>query len=368
MFKDFYQGKTVLVTGVLGVKGTWLALALLEAGAQVLGVDNRLPEQDSNFCLSGLGQRITLIKGDVTDLQSMLSLVAQTDIVFHLAARALVCETVRNPYEAFRSNTFGVATVLEALRLAPSPKRAVFITTDKVYKAKGTEAWVESDPLVASGPYAVSKACAEFIIADYNFSYLAASGTRVAVARAGNVLVGGDLYSTRRTHGAGRLAVDCFEALAEGRPPEVFCPSFTRPYTYGLDIISGYMTLMSALDSDNVTGEAFNFGPHEEHGVSNALLATKICELWGGPMWQRRGQRSEPFEDQSLCWAKSRRLLHWQPAFTLHEAIAAATKWYREWADLKGLNDEGCLYQLNRSLLHEHLTAAKNLAIEWAIT
>jgi len=366
MFTNFYEGKRVLITGVLGVKGTWLALALLEAGADVLGVDNRLPEAESNFSLSGLGQRIAFTRGDVADLQLMSTLVDGVDSVFHLAARVLVRETVRNPYEAFRSNTFGVATMLEALRLARSPKRAVFITTDKVYKPKGGEVWIESDPLVASGPYAVSKACAEFIIADYHRTYFMTTGTRIAIARAGNVLVGGDLYSSKRTQGAGRIFVDCFEALAEGRAPEIFCPSFTRPYTYGLDIISGYMTLMSALDSDDVLGQAFNFGPHEQYGVSNALLATKICELWGGPMWVKGSHREEPFEHQSLSWGKSRNLLHWQPAFTLHEAISAATKWYRAWSRLGGRTEEGCLYQLNQLLLHEHVTAARHLAIEWA--
>jgi len=126
------------------------------------------------------------------------------------------------------------------------------------------------------------------------------------------------------------------------------------------------MTLMAALDSDDVVGQPFNFGPHEQQGVPNSLLATKICELWGGPMWVHGIQREEPFDYQSLCWDKSRKLLRWQPAFTLHEAISAATKWYKQWADLGDEAKEGCLYQLNRSLLQEHRTAARNLAIAWA--
>ncbi len=366
MFERFYEGKRVLVTGVAGVKGTWLALALLEAGAEVSGVDIRMPNVGSNFFLSGLGQRIAFTQGDVTDLRLMSTLLSGTDAIFHLAARVLVRETARNPYEAYRTNTLGVAAVLEAIRVSESPKRAVFITTDKVYKPKNGEVWVETDPLVATGPYAVSKACAEYIIADYNLNYLASNGSRIAVARAGNVLVGGDLYSSRRTQGAGRLFVDCYEALAEGRAPEVFCPSFTRPYTYGLDIVSGYMTLMSKLDTGNIAGEAFNFGPHEQYGVPNSLLATKICEMWGGPMWVEGAGREEPFEFQSLRWDKSREVLRWQPAFTLYEAVSATTKWYKEWARLHDRAEEGCLYELNRSLLLDHRIAARHLGIEWA--
>jgi CDP-glucose 4,6-dehydratase len=353
---------------VAGVKGTWLASALLEAGAEVKGVDISLPTLESNFVASGIGRRIDFTQGDVTDLALMQDLLSDVDGVFHLAALALVGDARRNPFEAYRSNTLGVVSVLEALRLSPKPKRAVFVTTDKVYKPKYGELWVETDTLVANGPYAVSKACAEFIIADYQQNYLGPAGTLLGIARAGNVVIGGDLNSSRRTQGAGRIFVDCFDALSEDRAPEIFSPEFTRPYTYGLDILSGYMTLMSKLDQEGVAGEAFNFGPYEQHGVSNALLATKICELWGsGIMWQSGTLRDEPFEYQSLSFEKSRQRLGWRPAFTLFEALRATTRWYKDWAKQKGCATEGCMNELNRELLIEHQMAARNLEIEWAM-
>lgn len=368
MFNNFYNGKRILVTGVAGVKGTWLALALLEAGAEVSGVDIRAPEPDSNFAASGLGARIGFTQGDVNDLPLMRRLTGEADGVFHLAAKTLVREAHQNPLEAYRANTLGVATVLEAIRLAGGPKRAVLITTDKVYRPRNGDPWVESDPLVATGAYAVSKACAEFIIADYQRDYFEASGDRIAVARAGNVVIGGDFYSSRRTGGAGRIFVDCFEALAENRAPEIFVPSFTRPYTYGLDILSGYMTLMSKLDRDDVAGQAFNFGPQEQAGVSNAVLATKICEIWGGNiMWQSGRPREEPFEYQSLSLEKSRDRLRWQPAFTLDEALRSTARWYRKWAEPGGMPAAGSLYELNRELIAEHCYAARSLGIEWAL-
>lgn len=367
MFDNYFEGKRVLVTGVSGVKGTWLALMLLQVGAIVTGLDRRLATLRSNFTATGLGGRIKFVHSDVRDLVLVRQLIEETDCVFHLGAEAIVGEAVRNPLETYSSNALGTATMLEALRLASSPKRAVFITTDKVYREKPAgESWEESDELGATGPYAVSKACAEWIIRDYNRGYLAGSGTKIAVARAGNVLIGGDDHASSNTNGGGRIFVDCYEALSEGRAPEIFRPTFTRPYTYGLDILTGYMTLMSRMDRQGVAGEAFNFGPYEQSGVSNALLATKICELWGSGVWWKAGApREEPFQHQSLRIDKSRMRLGWRPAFTLYEALRDTTRWYKAWAMLGANVTEGCLYELNCSLIAEHRAAAARLGVDW---
>jgi CDP-glucose 4,6-dehydratase len=369
MFGNYFNGKRVLLTGVSGTKGVWLALMLLDAGATVTGLDKRRAVARSNFAASGLGSRIRFVHGDVRDLVLVRGLVEDADCVFHLAAEAIVGEAARDPFEAYSSNTLGTAAMLEALRLAPAPKRAVFITTDKVYRPKpASQQWLESDELGATGPYAVSKACAELVIRDYNSSYFAAGETKIAVARAGNVVIGGDHHSSSTSQGSGRIFVDCYEALAEGRPPQIFRPTFTRPYTYGLDILSGYMGLMSLLDREGVAGEAFNFGPYEQLGVSNGLLATKICDLWGsGVQWKGGAPREEPFEYQSLSIEKSRRQLGWRPAYTLYEALHATTAWYKAWTGLGANAAEGCLQDLNRSLIAEHRAAAARLGVEWAL-
>jgi CDP-glucose 4,6-dehydratase len=368
MFDNYFDRKRVLVTGVSGVKGTWLALLLLHAGAIVTGLDKRLAALRSNFTATGLAGRISFVHGDVRDLALVRRLVEEADCVFHLAAEAIVGDAVRNPLEAYSSNTLGTATVLEALRLLGSPKRIVFITTDKVYRAKPAgELWGESDELGATGPYAVSKACAEWVIRDYNRGYFAGSETKIAVARAGNVIIGGDDHASTTTHGGGRIFVDCYEALAKGLAPEIFRPTFTRPYTYGLDILSGYMSLMGQLDREGIAGEAFNFGPYEQFGVSNALLATKICDLWGsGVSWKGGAPREEPFEYQSLRTDKSRQRLGWRPAFTLYEALLATTSWYKAWAQFGSNVTEGCMYELNCSLIAEHRAAAARLGVPWA--
>lgn len=356
----------MLITGVAGVKGTWLALELLAMGCKVVGLDNQWPASDANFRSSQLADRIAFTHGDINDLSLVRELMAGVDGVFHLAAVSLVGEARRNPLETYRSNTLGTATVLEAMRLTPHVRYGLFVTTDKVYTPKGGEVWHETDALFASEPYPISKACAEHIIADYYTQYLRNAGQRIGIARAGNVLLGGDLYSSRRMQGAGHLHVDCFEALADGREPEIFTPAFTRPYTYGLDILCGYMSLMSRLDEIGVDGEAFNFGPHERYGVENGLLATKICELWGGDItWRTSKPRSEPFAKQSLSWDKAHQRLGWQPVFTLHETLQQLTNWYRIW-DQRQKAGHPCMADINEQLIKVHQQAGANLRVWWA--
>lgn len=366
MFADFYHGKRVLVTGVAGVKGTWLAQQLLELGSTVIGLDRHAPPADSNFVAADLFNGTTFVQGDINDLPLLQAAMAGVDCVFHLAAVSLVGEARRNPLDTYRSNTLGTATVLEAIRLSDSVRRAVFVTTDKVYKSNGGEPWVETDPLFATEPYPISKACAEEIITDYYRHYLRPAGKRIGIARAGNVILGGDPYSSQRMQGAGHLHVDCFEALIAGRPPELYNPQFTRPYTYGLDTLSGYLTLMSNLDQAGVDGEAFNFGPHERLGVENGLVATKICQIWGSDLhWQSTNPRSEPFEKQSMNWDKARQRLGWQPAYTIYEALVDIAQWYRAWVERGRGQTPGSMVEVNRALIQAHQQAARQLGIAW---
>ena len=181
------------------------------------------------------------------------------------------------------------------------------------------------------------------------------------------MLIGGDLHSSSRTPGAGRIFVDCYEALLAGRAPQIFSPSFTRPFTYGLDVLTGYMSLMARLEELKIQGEAFNFGPHEQGGIANGLLATKICEQWGGGiMWEGGQLRAEPFETQALCWEKARQVLGWLPAFTIYEGIRDAARWYREWAAVRDCPAEGALNSLNQDLIRNHQQSARWLGVWWA--
>jgi len=366
MFNDFFLGKRVLVTGVTGVKGTWLALELLDAGSTVVGVDISQLDGSSAFEAAGLKSATQFVRGDVTDLEIMCELTADVECVFHLAAVSLVGDARRRPLDTYRINTLGTATLLEAVRLSKSTKFVVIATTDKVYRPSPGRAAVESDPLFASGPYPISKACAEHIIADYHRTYLALDGKHVGVGRSGNVIVGGDFHSSQQTGGAGRLFVDCFDALSTGRTPEVFNPQQWRAYVYGLDAIVGYMALMSRLESQEVDGQPFNFGPLENEAVRNDALVAKICEIWGGQSkWNAGSPRAEPFECEMISSAKSRRLLGWEPAYSLNDTLVDTARWYNGWADIRTVGRCNTMTEVNAELIRKHRSAAERRGLWW---
>lgn len=365
-FNGFFDSKRVLVTGALGVKGTWMCLKLLAAGATVTGVDVRIPARQSNFELSGLSRRIRVEQEDVTNFPKLQRLMQEHDCVFHLAALVLVHDCEARPLETYRTNTLGTASVLEAFRTSARTKYGIFVTTDKVYREKHHQLWVEGDPLFATGSYAISKACAEQIIADYR-TRLDVEGKRFGIGRAGNVIIGGDFYTSSRTKGAGRIVPDCFEALMAGKAPTIFCPSFTRPYTYGLDIIAGYMSLMARLDEEGVHGEPFNFGPQQSGGIPNGLLATEICEEWGEGIQPEIGKlRAEPFATQALNWEKAHQRLGWRPAYNLTQGIQDTVEWYRSWSKLQDSESEGDLNGFNAALIQRHQGAAAAAGAWWA--
>lgn len=362
MFAGYFEGKTILVTGLAGAKGAWLGWYLLEAGAErIVGVDNAEDLRGTAFEASGLGEepRVGLHAVDVRDLEALRALMVsdRPDAALHLAARAIVGECREAPLDCYSVNVLGTAAFLEAMRTTGLP-RAVMVTTDKVYRDKGGEPWTEEDPLVATGPYAVSKACAEFITQDYRHSYLQPAGRRLATVRAGNVLAPGD-------HHDGRIFVDVARALARGEPPVIMNPAFTRPYTFVGDTLSGYLAVLARCDEEGIDGEAFNFGPLEARGVPNGDLATRMCELWGGGIsWVRGTERDEPFEHQSVDWSKARRVLDWRPAYDLDEGLAAVVEWYRAQAARPA---PGMMRELTLEIIRAHIAAARAQGIAWAV-
>ncbi len=371
LFKGCFEGKRVLITGAAGVKGSWLTLLLNEAGATTIGLDVRDPTADSAFTTMGLGEHTTLVRGDVTDLPLVQSLVRQADTVFHLAAQALVGLANRYPMETYRSNTLGTITLLEALRLASKPVDLVVVSTDKVYKPRNDndhdEPWTEADPLFASGSYAVSKACAEQVCWDYHHRYLAPTGVRSAVARAGNVIIGGDTYTSRSTGGAGRLFVDCYDALIHGRTPKIHNPGQVRPYTYGLDVLCGYSCLAASLSRPSVVGKAFNFGPPDYRGTDNATLATGICRSWGNNQgWAPGEPRDEPHVFQRLSLDRAQKLLAWRPIYSIDRAIDDTTLWYREWSRKRAFSEAAFMETTAHEILARFLQHARQSKTWWA--
>lgn len=328
MRSTFWAGKRVLVTGHTGFKGSWLSLWLGRLGAEVVGYS--LPAiEPSLFGKAGLAGHMTSIEADVRDLDRLRSVFAseKPDIVFHLAAQAIVRDSYTDPAGTFSSNVMGTVNVLEAVRGAPSVSAAVMITTDKVYENREwLWAYREVDALGGHDPYSNSKACCELAISCWRRSFFAEGGARVASARAGNVIGGGDWARDR-------LVPDILRALTEGRKVVIRNPKSIRPWQHVLEPLHGYLVLAEAL-AKGATFEdpTFNFGPAEDDARPVDWMVDAICRRWGeGAGWQL-DEAFNPHEAKTLrldC-SRARAELGWRPAVGLAEALDWIVDWYRD--------------------------------------
>jgi CDP-glucose 4,6-dehydratase len=245
LFSGVYSGKTVLVTGHTGFKGSWLVLWLQLLGARVIGYALSPHTEPSLFQLSNAQEGITHIVGDTRDL-SKLREVCQTykpDFVFHLAAQSLVRYSYEHPVETYETNVMGTIHLLEAIRATPSVRVCVNVTSDKCYENREWEySYRENDPMGGYDPYSSSKGCAELITAAYRRSFFKTGdshGVRLASVRAGNVIGGGDWARDR-------LIPDCVRSLTAKSPVIVRNPEAVRPWQYVLEPLSGYLWLVPA--------------------------------------------------------------------------------------------------------------------------
>ena len=238
--KAFWHGKKVLITGHTGFKGSWLSLWLQQLGADVVGFALAPPTTPSLFEQAQVATGMRSIQGDIRDLQVVKQVFSdeQPEIVFHLAAQALVRYGYANPVETYQTNVMGTLHVLEAIRACPSVRAAVMVTTDKCYENKEwLWAYRENEPMGGHDPYSSSKGCAELLIASYRQSYFSGPGQpAIASARAGNVIGGGDWSE-------GRLIPDILKAFAAQQPVKIRYPKSIRPWQFVLEPLSGYLIL-----------------------------------------------------------------------------------------------------------------------------
>jgi len=333
---NLYAGKRVLVTGHTGFKGSWLCEWLLGIGTEVHGLA-LAPLKPSLFEELDLAKRM---KHNIVDIRDAAALTAKIgeirpDIIFHLAAQALVRASYREPVATFATNVIGTAHVLEAVRQLNLPCTVVVITTDKCYENDGRpRSFKESDPLGGHDPYSASKAAAEIVIASYRDSFFS-QGTDVALAsvRAGNVIGGGDWAEDR-------LVPDCIRALSAGRPVPVRNPIFTRPWQHVLEPLSGYLLLGAKLEGARVKkdaaeiaryAQAFNFGPQPDANRSVQNLVEEVLKHWYGS-WEQTVQEKHLKEAPLLSLAidKAKDVLGWQPRWNFAETVKQTVAWYRE--------------------------------------
>lgn len=331
-FLDIYRDRRVLVTGHTGFKGSWLTLWLAHLGAKVAGFSLDVPSSPANFELLDLEKRIAHYVGDIRGRAGLARVIDEfrPEMIFHLAAQALVRRSYADPAATFETNTMGMVNLLECVRTRPWIEVAVLITSDKAYRnVEWCWGYRETDALGGRDPYSGSKSCADLVAYSYFHSFLCDSPTRVATTRAGNVIGGGDWADDR-------IVPDCMRAWSRGHAVVVRSLRATRPWQHVLEPLSGYLWLGARLlqKFEGINGEAFNFGPDAHLNKTVGELIAAMAARWPGARWQipEEGETSG-HEATLLKLSCDKVLFHldWRAVLEFAETVAFTVDWYRNW-------------------------------------
>lgn len=338
-FEHGFAGRKVLVTGHTGFTGGWLALWLKQLGAEVTGLGLDPITKPNLFSRARIGAEVHSVIGDIRDAALTRDIVAQAapTVIFHLAAQPLVSRAFDDPLETFATNVMGTANVLEAARSTASVRAVVCVTTDKVY---ADQAWHwgyrENDALGGKDPYSASKACTELVAASYRATLAArGNGVRIATARGGNIIGGGDWSDNR-------IVPDFVRAVGTNEPLVIRNPAAVRPWQHVLALAHGYLVLADRLLASDADAN-WNFGPQNDEAKPVATLLDTLQKHWRQiPVEQTPGAFPET-HFLHLDSTKARQLLGWQPPIRFDDTVRLTVDWYRreaEGADARALTLE----------------------------
>lgn len=360
LFGGVYAGRRVLVTGHTGFKGSWLTHWLVQMGAKVTGIALD-PDTDPSHWKSLSLTDVNDLRIDLLDANSLDSAVrdCRPEMIFHLAAQALVRRSYRDPVSTFDVNVVGLVNLLESIRHCPSVRVVVNATTDKVYADNASATgYRETDPLGGHDPYSTSKACAELVSDSYRKCFFNADdgrgfSVRLATARAGNVIGGGDWAEDR-------LVPDLIRAGLSGHALNIRHPGATRPWQHVLDPLSGYLRLGQVLWNSERYAEAWNFGPGLAGEISVQELASRFREHWPS-LHIQADKNHHPHEAAALRLNSDHAMkaLAWRPVWDIDTAVRRSAGWYRTF------NDVGQLQTI--ADLSAYISQAKDMEIAWAV-
>jgi len=353
---DFWRDRRVLLTGHTGFKGAWLALWLQALGANLTGFSAGVPTQPCLYQLARVGEGMGSIEGDVSNPEAVAAALtaATPDVVIHMAAQPLVRRSYAEPRETFQINVMGTVNVLDAVRQHPEGVRAVVnVTSDKCYENREWEwSYRESEPMGGYDPYSSSKGCAELVTSAFRRSFFSEpDGVRVASARAGNVIGGGDW-------GADRLVPDIMRAALAGEQLRVRNPNSIRPWQHVLHPLSGYLVLVQALWDSPEHACGWNFGPSDEDARSVGWIVERMSELWPADLGSvcDAGLHAHEARYLKLDSSRARARLGWRPPVGIDRTLQSIVEWYRELcagADMRSVT----LRQIE-TLQHEYAVSA----------
>ena len=363
-YQNVFLNKVVLVTGHTGFKGSWMATWLSHLGAKVVGLSVDIPTEPSNFNVSNVSDCIIDRRMDIRDADAVKQLVLQfqPDFVFHMAAQSLVRPSYENPLDTLTINSIGSANILDALRYVEKQVIAIMITSDKAYdNVEWVWGYRETDRLGGKNPYSASKGMAEIAIRAYIESFFNKldSNVRVGIARAGNVIGGGDWAKDR-------IVSDCMNAWSNGLVVDIRSPQATRPWQHVLEPVSGYLSLASELfNKPNKHGEAYNFGPPANQDYTVGELIDGMSFYWENVRWNDVSQDCEHLHEDGLLKLNCDKALFdldWLPTLQFEETIRMTVEWYKTYYK----NSDNSMQEFTCSQIDEYMLLAKNRGMVWA--
>lgn len=334
---DFYSGKTVLVTGHTGFKGSWMCKVLAMHGAKVVGYATEPPTNPSLFEEAKLADEITSVIGDIRDLDRLNETMQKyrPEIVIHMAAQPIVRESYTNPVYTYETNVMGTVNICEAVRLCDSVKSFVNVTTDKVYLNNEWEwGYRENDALDGYDPYSNSKSCSELVTSSYKKSFFNNMDIAVSTCRAGNVIGGGDFAKDR-------IIPDCVRAMEAKSEIIVRNPYSTRPYQHVLEPVMTYLTLAAKQYDDHSLAGCYNIGPDDCDCVETGELVDIFCNAWGdGASWKNVAEANAPHEANflKLDCSKIKSAMKWSPRWHITDAIEKTVEWSKAYLAGENVN------------------------------
>ncbi len=326
---SFYKDKKVLVTGHTGFKGTWMCQLLIMAGAKLTGYALEAPTNPSLFDMCNIADNMNSVVGDVRDLEHMKNVFMETqpEIVIHMAAQPLVRESYKDPVYTYETNVMGTVNVLECVRLTPSVKSFVNVTTDKVYLNREWEwGYRENEELNGYDPYSNSKSCSELVTSSYCNSFFQDMDVAISTARAGNVIGGGDFATDR-------IIPDCIRAAEKKENIIVRNPFSTRPYEHVLEPVVAYLMIAKAQYEDKKYAGNYNVGPDETDCWTTGNLVDLFCNKWnavtGDSIAWINQYDGGPHEANflKLDCSKLKKTFGWAPRWNVETTMEKIVEW-----------------------------------------
>lgn len=333
---EFYNGKTVLVTGHTGFKGAWLCKILEMFGSKVYGYALN-PPTDPNLYDIIKKKNIHSEIGDISDFEHIYDYFksVEPEIVIHMAAQPIVRESYIRPLATYQTNVMGTACIMECLRRTECTQSFLNVTTDKVYDNKDVDKFYnENDPLDGFDPYSNSKSCSELVTHSYKRSFFEDKKCKISTARAGNVIGGGDFAKDR-------IIPDCIRAALSKKEIIVRNPNSIRPYQHVLEPLFAYLTITYKQALYEECDGCYNVGPREEDCVSTGELVTLFCNTWGSDQKWISLNDNGPHEANYLKLDSTliKNKLSFNPRWHIDKAISATVEWTKCWNSEKDVDN-----------------------------